>query len=91
MKSSWAGAPIYLAVDLEDLRDFYHVCGVTFEHALTTPIGPPLKASVLEGTAALAEPRAREAAAGAQTRGPARDVWQPCASSLPMGHFRAVE
>ena len=51
------GRHVDLAVDLEDLRDFYHMCGVTYEHALTTPIGPPLKASVLEGTAALAEPR----------------------------------
>ena len=85
------GRHVDLAVDLEDLQDFYHVCGVTYEHALTTPIGPPLKASVLEGTAALAEARAREAAAGASTRGPARDVWQPCASSLPMRHLRAVE
>ena len=67
------------------------MCGVTFEHALTKPIGAPLKASVLEGTAALAEARAREATAGAQTRGPARRVLQPCASSLPMGILRAVE
>ena len=73
----------------DDLKDFYPSCATSYEQALTTPIGPEVSASALEGTVALAEARAREGASGKAFRGP--DKWQPCAKSLPMGHLRAVE
>ena len=61
------------------------------EQALTTPIGPAVPASFLEGTAALAEARAREKESGRDNSGRRHDNCQPCAKSLPMGHLRAVE
>ena len=45
----------------------------------------------MEGTAALEAARAREAAASTPDGVRRRDDWQPCASSLTMGHVRAVD
>ena len=75
----------------DDLKDFYPSCATSYEQALTTPIGPAVPASFLEGTAALAEARAREKESGRDNSGRRHDNWQPCAKSLPMGHLRAVE
>ena len=75
----------------DDLKDFYPSCATSYEQALTTPIGPAMPASFLEGTAALAEARAREKEKGRDNSGRRHDNWQPCAKSLPMGHLRAVE
>ena len=48
--------------EVDDLRDFYPSCATSYEHALSTPIGPAMPASALEGTAALADARRLEAA-----------------------------
>ena len=47
--------------EVDDLRDCYPSCATSYEHALSTPIGPAMPASALEGTAALAEARRLEA------------------------------
>ena len=73
----------------DDLKDFYPSCATSYEQALTTPIGPEVSASLLEGTSALDEARAREERGGQKSRQSGK--WQPCLKSLPMGHLRAVE
>ena len=76
----------------DDLDNMYHACSTSYDHALSTPIGPEMPASALEGTAALIAAREREAAEGnTSTRGRRSDKWQPCCHSLVMGHIRAVD
>ena len=64
-----------------------HVCGSLYQQALTTPIGPEMPASSLEGTTAFAVARERELAP--ELKHWRADKWQPCPSSLPMRHLRA--
>ena len=73
----------------DDLDNMYHKCATSYEQALTTPIGPALSTVAFEGTQALDEARARESMLKGWA--PRSDKWQPCLSSLPMGHVRAVD
>ena len=73
----------------DDLDNMYHKCATSYEQALTTPIGPALSTVAFEATQALDEARARESTL--KGRAPRSDKWQPCLSSLPMGHVRAVD
>ena len=72
----------------------YHKCATSYEQALTTSVGPAMSAAVFEGTQALVEARAREAA---RENGASASCafhsgkWQPCLPTLPMGHLRAVD
>ena len=74
--------------------DMYHKSVTTYEQALTTPVGLAMSAAVFEGTQALVEARAREAA---RENGASASCafhsgkWQPCLPTLPMGHLRAVD
>ena len=72
----------------------YHKSVTTYEQALTTPVGLAMSAAVFEGTQALIEARAREAAresGSSASRAVRSDKWQPCLPTLPMRHLRSVD